>query len=225
MTASASLIKEFTLPEARPLPVLLLLDASGSMAEHGKIEALNGAVADMLSSFANEEQLRATVSVGVIAFGGTVRSHLDVMVAAKAAAAWRPLQARGGTPMGAVFRSLHSLLDDRAIIPSRSYRPTLILVSDGQPTDEWDTPLRELLASPRASKAVRLAMGIGSDADVAMLARFIDNAETPVFSAAHARDITKFFRWATMSVVARTRSTTPDQVVAVPIDDDDNFRY
>jgi hypothetical protein len=34
-------LKEFTVNQARPLPVFLLLDASGSMVESGKIEALN----------------------------------------------------------------------------------------------------------------------------------------------------------------------------------------
>jgi uncharacterized protein YegL len=33
--------------QARPLSVFLLLDASGSMAESGKIEALNRAVEEM----------------------------------------------------------------------------------------------------------------------------------------------------------------------------------
>ena len=40
-------LKEFTVSSARPLPVILLADVSGSMAVDGKIDALNGAVAEM----------------------------------------------------------------------------------------------------------------------------------------------------------------------------------
>jgi uncharacterized protein YegL len=225
MKTSRLALEEYTLPDARPLPVFLLLDASGSMAENGKIEALNGAVADMLTSFTKEENLRTALNLGVIAFGGTVRTHLNFMPVAKAAAAWRPLKAGGGTPMGELFRSFLPVLEDRSVIPSRSYRPTLILVSDGQATDEWEPPLRAMFDSTRASKAIRLAMGIGADADSSMLARFVNNPAISVFSAANAREIAKFFRWATMSVVARTRSTTPDKVTPVPIDDDDSIRY
>lgn len=218
-------LREFTLPEARPLPVLLLLDASGSMAEHGKIQALNSAVADLLATLAREENFRAAVHVGVLAFGRTVRAHLDFMPVDRAMTAWRPLEANGGTPMGAVFNECRALLENQALIPSRSYRPSLVLVSDGQPNDEWQGPLAELLASPRAAKATRLAMGIGADADPTMLARFVADPEIPVFQASQAREITRFFRWVTMSVVARTRSTTPNQIPLPSLDDDDQIHY
>lgn len=228
MTSSnTSVLRDFTLPEARPLPVILLLDASGSMAQDGKIESLNGAVADLLGALAREESLRAAVHVGVLAFSNEVLAHLDVMPADQALAAWRPLEAGGRTAMGATFEQCRRLLENRDLITSRSYRPTLVLVSDGIPTDEWETTLQQLLDSPRASKATRLAMGIGPDADLSMLSRFLHNSEIPVFNAAGAREITRFFRWVTMSVVARTRSTTPDQLPPPPplLDDDDEIRF
>ncbi len=218
-------IRDFALPEARPLPLLLLLDSSGSMAERGKIQALNNAVSDLLATLARETDFRASVHVGVLAFGETVRAHLDFLPAKDALAAWRPLSAAGRTPMGALFRECRSLVENRELIPSRSYRPTLVLVSDGLPSDEWEAPLSELLAAPRGAKATRLAMGIGADADAGMLARFVADPAIPVFQAAQAREITRFFRWVTMSVVARSQSTTPDRVLPPPLDDDDDIRY
>src|SRR5437763_1821259 len=53
--APMSRLKEFTVPSARPLPVVLLADVSGSMSADGKIDALNAAVAEMLAAFAEEE--------------------------------------------------------------------------------------------------------------------------------------------------------------------------
>src|SRR4051812_9067631 len=50
-----SKLKEFTVSSARPLPVIVVADVSGSMGTDGKIEALNAAVAEMLSAFAEEE--------------------------------------------------------------------------------------------------------------------------------------------------------------------------
>ncbi len=220
--------KDFTLPDARPLPLLLLLDASGSMAEHGKIQALNNAVQDLLTTLANEKSHRVSVHVGALAFGGDLRFHLNPMPAHQALTAWRPLNAAGRTPMGATFEACHKMLEDRSLIPSRSYRPTLVLVSDGVPTDAWEAPLSGLLQSPRAAKATRLAMGIGPDADTVMLARFVQNPEIPVFNGSQASEITRFFRWVTMSVVARSRSATPDQVLPPPppsLDDDDQIHY
>lgn len=219
-------LKEFTVNQARPLPVLLLLDASGSMAESGKIEALNRAVQEMLATFAAETDLRAGIQVGAIAFGGDVKVHMPLLSAEEAKAKWHPVAARPvNTPLGAALTKLRLMLEDKALIPSRSYRPTLVLVSDGQPNDKWQEPLKLLLESPRASKAVRMAMAIGPDADVPMLQRFLNSQESKVFQAHEARDIHKFFKWVTMSVTARSRSATPDKIEPIDPLEIDEIRY
>lgn len=219
------ILKEFTVNEARPLPVLLLLDSSGSMSQDSKIDVLNRAVTEMLATFAEEKEVRASIKVGAITFGGTARVHLPLVSTDEAKQCWQPLSADGNTPLGETLTKVRNMLEDRQLIPSRSYRPTLVLVSDGQPNDEWEKPLKELLDSPRASKVARMAMAIGSDADVAMLQRFLNDREGQVFKAHQARDIHKFFRWVTMSVTARSRSATPDQIVPVDPQDLDEIKY
>lgn len=219
------LIKEFTVNKARPLPVFLLLDASGSMAESGKIDALNRAVEEMLATFATEPEIRATIQIGAIAFGGTVRVHLPLSPAEEAKRNWRPLVAQGNTPLGATLAKLQTMLEDTALIPSRSYRPTLVLVSDGQPNDEWQLQLKQLLNSVRASKAARLALAIGADADVQMLQGFLHSSELKVFQAHQALDIHKFFKWVTMTVTVRSRSATPDKIAPIDPLEIDEIRY
>jgi len=208
-------MKEFTVNQARPLPVVLLLDASGSMAESGKMTALNRAVEEMLATFAGEPDVRAIIKIAAIAFGGDVRVHLPLLAAEEARKSWRPLVAQGNTPLGATLTILRAMLEDKTAVPSRSYRPTLVLVSDGQPNDEWRLPLKELLESARASKAARMAMSIGADADVQMLQGFLHSSESKVFQAHQAHDIHKFFKWVTMSVTVRSRSATPDKIAPV----------
>ena len=218
-------LKEFTVNQARPLPVFLLLDASGSMAESGKIDALNRAVQEMLATFAAEPDVRAGIQIGAIAFGGDVRVHLPLLPAEDAKTKWRPLVAQGNTPLGATLTKLRVMIEDQTLVPSRSYRPTLVLVSDGQPNDEWQAPLKQLLESARASKAARMAMAIGADADITMLQSFLNSAESKVFQAHEARDIHKFFKWVTMSVTARSRSATPDKIAAIDPPEIDDIRY
>src|SRR5262245_49597752 len=82
-------IKEFTVSQPSPLLVLLLLDASGSMAESGKIEALNRAVEEMLATFASEPEVRAVIQVGAVTFGGDVRVHLPPLPVEEAKRKWR----------------------------------------------------------------------------------------------------------------------------------------
>ncbi len=209
-------LQEFTIAAARPLPVILLVDVSGSMLEHGKIQSLNQAVREMLEAFRDEQDLRAVIHVAVIAFGDR-RAELLVPPAPAARVAWTDLSANGNTPMGAAFGVTRDLVEDRDRIPGRAYRPTLVLVSDGQPNDAWEEPLAALLASERGGKAFRMAMGIGADADLTVLQRFLADPAGKVFTAADARQIRQFFRLVTMSVTSRSRSANPNSA-PVPFD-------
>ncbi|MGI0737956.1 vWA domain-containing protein, partial [Pseudomonas aeruginosa] len=62
-------LKKFQVQTARPLPIIVLADTSGSMSVDGKIEALNKSLKDMISSFAGESRLRAELQVSLITFG------------------------------------------------------------------------------------------------------------------------------------------------------------
>lgn len=227
-TKKMSSLKKFAVATPRPLPVIVLADASGSMGENGKIEALNAALKDMVATFAKESRLRAEIHVGLITFGGKAQMHLP-LAAAQSVAGLAELKAEGVTPMGAAFNLAHQLLEDKDRIPSRAYRPVLILLSDGQPTDDWEVPFKALCDSERAQKATRLAMAIGPDADEAMLRNFANDAEAPIFKAHNARDIHRFFRAVTMSVTTRTASQNPDLsttfVVPPPNDDALDFDF
>lgn len=217
-----SSLKKFAVATPRPIPVIVLADVSGSMGENNKIQALNGAMKDMISTFSNESRLRAEIQVGLITFGGNAQMHVP-LVAAHSVDGFEELSAEGGTPMGAAFDLARQLLEDKESIPSRAYRPVLILLSDGHPTDDWEAPFRALCDSERAQKATRLAMAIGSDADEAMLRGFANDKEAPIFKAQNARDIHRFFRAVTMSVTTRTTSQNPNlptPFVVPPPDDD-----
>jgi uncharacterized protein YegL len=211
-----SRLKEFTTQTARPLPVILLADISGSMGVDGKIQALNHAVHEMIEAFQDESDLRAQIHVSVITFGGQARTHLPLGPAS--AASWSDLGASGGTPMGAAFELARELVEDRARIPGRAYRPTLVLVSDGQPTDSWEQPLEALLGSERGGKAFRMALAIGADADHDVLQAFLADPEARVFRADEARQIRQFFQLVTMSVSSRSRSANPNSTPALPDD-------
>jgi len=206
-------LRDFTIAAARPMPVILLADVSGSMSEEGKINTLNRAVADMIDSFASEEADRAEIHVAVITFGGgTAELHLALSPASQAH--WTEMSASGKTPLGAALRIATALLEDREAVPSRAYRPTLVVVSDGQPTDDWQAPLAELLNSERASKAERFAMLIGSDDNEGVLQAFVGPGQ-PVIHASDARRIRQFFRLVTMSVCSRSRGPNPNSVARI----------
>jgi uncharacterized protein YegL len=219
-----SKLSDFTMPSARPLPVIVLADISGSMAANGKIDALNDAVGDMIGVFAEEETTRAEIHVSVITFGsGGAKQHKPLKPATEVM--WEKMTAAGRTPMGEAFLIAQQLIEDREMIPTRSYRPTIVLVSDGIPTDDWKTSLTSLLNSERASKATRFAMAIGDDANKETLKAFLGDNEARVFEAHEAREIKKFFRWVTMSVTSRSHSSNPNTVVWTEPTDFDEIEY
>ena len=88
---------------------------------------------------------------------------------------WRDLQAGGCTAMGAalqlVAEQLHSPPMEERALP-----PVLVLISDGQPTDDFEAGLARLMQEPWAQKAVRLAIALGHDADLEVLQQFIGPA-------------------------------------------------
>lgn len=202
--------KSFTLTSARPLPVIVLADTSGSMHADGKIDSLNTALRSMFGACASLDGPAAEIHLGVVTFGGTAQLHTPLTPASQVD--WEDAAASGGTPMGAAFDIVRSILEDREVVPSRAYTPTLVLVSDGQPTDTWSPPLEALLQSPRASKATRFVLGIGDDADPSVLRQFLDDPAGRVFRADEANEIAKFFDFVTMSVTSRVQSVNPEEL-------------
>jgi len=213
-----STLNEFAMASARPLPVILLLDISGSMSMNGKIDILNDAVSEMIDTFVGEDDSRAEIHVSVITFGGQeAKLHLQLQPADTIK--WLPMEAKGRTPIGQAFSLAQQMIEDKSIIPSRAYRPTVILVSDGISTDDWRRPLDQLLNSERASKAVRFAMGIGEESDNDTLNSFLSSNNARVFHAHETRKIKNFFKWVTMSVTTRSRSVNPNMEINFQLDE------
>lgn len=216
-------LNSFVAQEARPLPIFILADASGSMSGP-KIQELNLALRDMVSALNNVTDIRGKFQLCVISFGNDTINVVQPLTDL-ANVSLTELVADGNTPMGGAFDHVSTMIEDRAVVSSRAYAPTIVLISDGMPTDfpgghdyyGW-APLAKLHSGQRSSKCQRLAMGIGNDADMAMLKAFVKNDQIPVIKSNGAKGIASFFRWVTMSTIARAASTTPNNTsVIAPI--------
>lgn len=203
----------FTTSKAKPLPVVLLLDTSGSMYGD-KISSLNDAVRKMLATFRKEESQASEFLVSIITFGGTAALFRSPAPASELA--YTDLYADGRTPLGAAIDVAKELIEGREETPSRAYRPLIVLVSDGVPTDEWESKLDHFVQDGRSAKCDRMALGIGKEAYAgpgrATLERFIAGTGHQVFEAEDAGEIHKFFKFVTMSVVSRGLSQDPNSI-------------
>ncbi|MEZ9254086.1 MAG: vWA domain-containing protein [Vibrio cyclitrophicus] len=207
---------DFTVAKAKPLPVVLLLDVSASMGpnenETAPINVLNRAVEQMVVDFSDNQTNEIEILLSVITFGADVKLHLPYTVANQVE--WTPLKASGMTPMGGAFAMTKAMIEDKEVTPSRAYRPTLVLVSDGGPNDpHWQERLSSLVNEGRSKKCDRLAMAVGTQADNKVLKKFIEGTEHTVFQAEDASKIKEFFQFVTMSVTSRTVSQNPNLVL------------
>ena len=208
---------KYTVTNSKPLPVVLLLDTSSSMnagREKTKIAELDSAVREMIKDFAHEEQLETEIQVSVITFGNNgVQLALPYTNASKVQ--MKALEAAGDTPMGTALRMAKDMIEDKETTPSRAYRPLVILCSDGAPNDDWEVPMDNFIKEGRSAKCDRMAMAIGSDANEAVLKRFIEGTENPLFYAKDASSMHKFFKFVTMSVATRSHSQNPNVIMKI----------
>lgn len=201
----------FVMPQARMLPVILLLDVSGSMSYDAKMDELNSSVREMLDSFQKEQIVQAEICVSIVTFGSEVKVHTELTPARDIR--YTDMVAGGMTYMGRAFDVAYDLIEDRNKIPKNAYRPVVVLVSDGAPNDDhWEEKLNRFTSTGRSSKCDRWSLAIGADADVGMLKRFLDHPEKEVCCVEDAADIHKFFRFISSCTIQRSQSRNPNQV-------------
>lgn len=207
--------------EGRALPVFLLVDISGSMKGE-KIETVNVALKEMVNSFKKIENPKGVIELCIVAFGNQNAQIIKPLSKITDSDQF-DFSAAGDTPMGKAFDVVADMIEDYEVVSRRAYTPTIVLISDGNPTDfvgynasmsdgdiyEWEA-LKNLQSGTRSSKATRLAMGIGNDVDSRILRAFINNESIPTIKARDNDTISKFFKWVTMSISVRSISVNPD---------------
>jgi uncharacterized protein YegL len=206
----------------RPLRFFWVLDVSGSMAG-SKIDALNYAVREALPAMrdAADDNANAAVEVRAMTFGSGFNWVNPAPIALEQFT-WQNVYVNGITDMGAAMKALAAELTV-ANMPARALPPVIVLVSDGQPTDDFDNGLAALMAEPWGRKAVRIAIAIGDDADLDVLRRFIGHAEVEPLTANNPEDLVNYIRWVSTEVLKATSapaSQAPDtsQVAPTPMD-------
>jgi len=105
-----------------------------------------------------------------------------------------------GTDMGAALKLLSTKLE-MPPMESRGLPPVVIMVSDGVPTDNFESQLQELIKLRWAQKSIRLAIAIGSDADTTVLQKFIGNVEIKPFVANNSDMLMKYVRWVSTAAI------------------------
>jgi len=162
-------------PPKRPYPVVFLVDTSGSMADDAKIVVLNQALDEALSLLKSIDNPELELWCAVISFGSKAKVRAGLALAEETSLP--PLTPHGGSMLGEALHELGNLFAG-SNLPLVPHPPALVLISDGQPTDDYEAALRELESNDWFRLSLRLAIRIGADCDDAHLRSFTGAASS-----------------------------------------------
>jgi uncharacterized protein YegL len=220
---------EFTAnPEPR-CPVALLLDTSGSMSGRPIVE-LNAGLQELARDLQADPLAALRVELAVIPFGGTPRpidaradpaapfDENEPFVSADSFQA-PSLAASGLTPMCAALRLAVDLLRRRKATYKANaidyYRPWILLITDGEPTDGHDLPEAIDLVRQEETNKGAVFYAIGTEhANFATLASLSTQRPPIKLQGLQFREL---FNWLSKSLQQVSASKMGQQVSLAPI--------
>lgn len=154
-------------PEPR-CPCVLLLDTSGSMSGN-RIEQLNAGLQSFKDSLVEDNLAMLRVEIAIITFG-PVSLMQDFVTADQF---FPPhLSASGVTPMGGAIHLALDKIEERKQTYKQNgiarFRPWVFLITDGGPTDEWQSAAKRVKEAEENKKVAFFAVGV-EEADMNIL--------------------------------------------------------
>ena len=197
-------------PEPR-CPCLLLLDTSGSMAGE-PITELNEGLHEFYNELQTDSLAIKRVEVALLTFG-PVRVISDFNTAE---CFFDPqLTAEGDTPMGEAIRKGIELIRNRKDQYRANgisfYRPWIFLITDGAPTDEWQSAAAMVREGEQNKAFAFFAIGV-QKADMKILRQI--SVRDPV--RLQGLKFREFFQWLSNSMKSASRSNPGDKILLAP---------
>ena len=221
---------------ARTMTLFYLFDKSGSMFGT-KIGQVNYAMKDIpqIIKEVAEGAPNANITVAAATFSSGVEwitpkpQTPDEFINT-----WKDLEAEGLTSLGAALKSLNEKMSRKAFLgdnPMGYLAPGVIILSDGEPTDDWEGALAELQKNNWFKSALKVAFAVGDDANKDVLAKICGTNEA-VITIDDPQKIRQYIKFVT-AAVSKTGTTsqatsglTPQEELNVKlkdIDDDKPF--
>ena len=216
----------------RPIHFFWVVDCSGSMYGE-KIGIVNNTIQECIPEMRNsaDNNPNAQLLIRALQFSSGA-SWITTSPVPVENYSWEDMEANGLTELGKAFDLLAAQLSIPPM-PDRALPPVIVLLSDGQPTDDYKKSLDKLKGMPWFRKAVKIAISIGQDADDDVLIEFTGNKEL-VLQANNATALAKMIKWASTTasmvsapsskpmnsiLVSAPAASTPSAAASVPADD------
>jgi uncharacterized protein YegL len=197
-------------------PCVLLLDTSGSMAG-APIAALNAGLRAFQDDVRQDELASRRVEVAIVTFGhGGVQTVQELVTAGQFVAP--TLSPGGATPMGAAIEAGLDLLrrrkDEYRANGVAYYRPWLVLITDGEPTDAWAAAADRARREEDERGVSFFAIGVDK-ANMSRLAEIAPPSRPPIKLSGHK--FSEMFVWLSQSQRRVSNSKPGDQTALPPV--------
>lgn len=207
-------------------PFYICLDVSASMAG-APIDSVNQQMPRLRASVGEDPAVAEVIRLGVVTFSDVARSVLplcDLSLVEEVP----EVSAQGRTSYAAVFDHLREVIEDdyakSRAAGDRWYRPAVIFISDGRPTDEperWRAALDRLTDPAWKRRPNILAFGFG-EADPSVLATVTSGQPNRAFIAAEgaepAKVVPELLAGLIQSIVSSSTSVYEGAAMLVPPD-------
>ncbi len=214
----------------RRLPIYLLLDCSGSM-DGAPIEAVRHGVNLFVNEVQSDPFASQTAHVCIITFASDAQMVTEGLVPVEDLRLPN-LSASGSTSLGKALRLLQKSLDED-IKPAvkggekGDWKPLVFILTDGMPTDDWQTPRQQILDRQERRVLNVITVGCGPDIDEQNLKAI---AIGPTFRMDNSEaSFRTFFQWVSQSVKtvsqAVSRPGGGEQVMNLPNPDSKIIQY
>jgi uncharacterized protein YegL len=195
-------------------PCVLLLDTSGSMSGQA-INELNEGLVVLQNELQQDSLASRRVEVAIVTFGnGGVQVRQEFVTAGQFYAP--SLVAEGNTPMGGAITIALDMLRHRKNAYKEAgvqyYRPWLFLITDGAPTDTWQSSARRLHQEVNANGLAFFAVGV-EGADMEKLGQIAPPSRSPI--KLHGLQFRELFVWLSQSQ-KRVSGSKPGEQVSLP---------
>lgn len=166
----------------KSMVMFFLIDTSGSM-EGRSIAAVNDAMREVIPDVKDisNKNADANIKFAVMSFSSGTNWETPQPVVLDSYK-WTDLSAGGTTDMGEAFMELNSKLDLNAFLqePAGVKAPVIIMLSDGEPTDDYKAGLKKLQQNKWFKKSIKIALGV-DDANMDVMAEFTGSKESAIY--------------------------------------------
>lgn len=175
-------LENLTPPPRKIMTLFLMVDTSGSMSGD-KIQSVSSAIEEVKVQLGDISKSNddAEIRIAVMTFSTQV-NWLTPKPMAPEYVDVNNLSATGLTALGAACTELEKKLSRTEFLDTKAgaYPPVIILLSDGGPTDNFESGLNVLKKNNWFKRSIRVAFAIGADADRNILTQFTGSSETVI---------------------------------------------